>query len=241
MQGHPNSDTSPSLVAADILEKADFSSAALLEGLRQSQFEVEAEKSALVRALHDDLGGLLVGAVMDLGWIAQHTGSSTITTDRLARAIASLRSAIDLERSLIEALRPSLLDDVGLFAAIRWHLRSSCNAAGVDYAESYPAEEMAFTPELKIGVFRIVQKSLRHVLSGNVLGHLSLQVEVIDDTLHCRLSSRLLSPRANASATTHAEIATNHCARHLGGALIWLKTLDGDHVEMKLPMRVAAA
>lgn len=220
----------------DTIGEADFSAAALLEALRQSHIEVEAEKSALARALHDDLGGLLVGAIMDIGWIAQQRGGLEVTKVKLARAIGSLRSAIDIERTLIENARPSLLDDVGLFATIRWHLKASCDAVGVVYSGSYPADEVAFSSEFKICVFRIVQKSLKHLLLGGVPSELSLKVEVIGNTLRCRLESRLLESRVQASETTLSEISTQYSARHLAGTLVWLKTVDGDHVDMKIPM-----
>ncbi len=46
----------------------------LLETLRRSELEIEAEKSSMARTLHDEVGGLLVGAVMDICWIAQQSG-----------------------------------------------------------------------------------------------------------------------------------------------------------------------
>jgi hypothetical protein len=220
----------------DSVGEADFSATAVLEALRQSQIDVEAEKSALARALHDDLGGLLVGAIMDIGWIAQQAGASEVTKHKLARAIGSLRSAIDIERTLIENARPSLLDDVGLFATIRWHLKASCDAAGVVYSESYPAAEMGFSPEFKICVFRLIQRSLKQLLADGVASSLSFKVEVIGNTLHCRMGSRLLKSRVQASETTPSEISTHYSARHLAGTLVWLKTVDGDHVDMKIPI-----
>jgi signal transduction histidine kinase len=60
------------------------------------------------------LGGLLVGAIMDVGWVSQQTGSSDAVKEKLARATGLLRSAIELKRGLIERLRPTLLDNVGL-------------------------------------------------------------------------------------------------------------------------------
>jgi hypothetical protein len=224
----------------DSIGEADFSATAVLEALRQSHIEVEAEKSTLARALHDDLGGLLVGAIMDIGWIAQQTGGSKVTKDKLARAIGLLRSAIDIKRTMIENVRPSLLDDVGLFAALRWHLQASCDAADVVYTDSYPAEEMAFSSEFKICVFRIVQRSLGHLLADGARSALSLDVGVNGSTLHCLLESRLVEPRVRASETTPSEIATQYSARHLDGSLVWLKTVDGDHVDLKIPMPAAS-
>ena len=87
--------------------------------LEQLQIDIEVEKSELARTLHDDLGGLLVGAIMDVSWISQHPGLPEIMKDKVVRAQGLLRAAIDIERELIENIRPTLLDNVGLFSALR--------------------------------------------------------------------------------------------------------------------------
>ncbi len=95
-----------------------LSAADLLETLRRSELEIEAEKSSLARTLHDEVGGLLVGAVMDMSWIAQRSDLADVAKDKLARAIGLLRAAIDIKRKVVEALSPSLLDQVGLCSTI---------------------------------------------------------------------------------------------------------------------------
>jgi len=49
-----------------------------------------------------------------------------------------LHAAIDIERKLIDELRPTLLDDVGLFAALKWQLKRTWGSAGVISTEKYP-------------------------------------------------------------------------------------------------------
>src|ERR1700677_5247889 len=119
----------------------ELSAADLLESLRRSEMEIEAEKSSIARTLHDEVGGLLVGAVMDISWISQQSGQWDVVKNKLARAIGLLREAIDIKRKLVETLRPSLLDDVGLCSTIGWHLKERCDAAGIVYTESYPLNE----------------------------------------------------------------------------------------------------
>src|ERR1700730_11303739 len=83
---------------------------------------MEHQKAVLARDLHDELGGLLVGAVMDLAWVEQHMSAPPAELKQtLVRARQTLAAAIDMKRKLIEELRPTLLDNVGVFAALRWH------------------------------------------------------------------------------------------------------------------------
>jgi signal transduction histidine kinase len=214
----------------------ELTAADLLETLRRSEVEIESEKSSMARTLHDEVGGLLVGAVMDISWISQQSGQSDVIKDKLARAIGLLREAIDIKRKLIEALRPSLLDDVGLCSTIGWHLKTSCNAAGVDYSERYPLKEPPFCSDFKIGVFRIVQKALTQILLDGAPSKLSLQLEIVEDTLRCQIVTRLAEPRVAVSGPDVVNTPLHHRTRQMGGVCQCLRTLEGNYVNVTIPM-----
>lgn len=122
---------------------------------------MEHQKALLARDLHDDLGGLLVGVVMDLAWAEQHlTAPHAELQQKLIRARQTLSAAIDIKRKMIEELRPTLLDNVGLFAALRWHVQAACKRAGTTCQLVIPEEERRFLPNVPIALFRIVQEAL---------------------------------------------------------------------------------
>ncbi len=91
----------------------------------------EQEKSALSRELHDELGSLLVAARMDLSWLQQRlpTADPSIET-RFKRIHESLSAGVDLKRRVVEELRPTLLDNMGLFAAYAGNSRKPAAAPG---------------------------------------------------------------------------------------------------------------
>jgi signal transduction histidine kinase len=208
----------------------------LLEAMRRSEKEMEEERCCVARTLHDEVGGLLVGAVMDMSWISQQIGQSEAVKDKLVRAIGLLRAAIDIKRKLVESLRPSLLDDVGLCSTIGWHLKASCDAAGVAYTESYPLNEPALSADFKISVFRIFQNALNQILSDGVPSEISLQLEIIEETLHCRIASHLVESRGAASEAVLTNTPLHHRTRQMGGSCQSLKTLDSTHVNVTIPM-----
>ena len=73
------------------------------------QASVEIQKALLARELHDNLGGLVLAAVMDVAWAEEHSSSlTTRARGTLARAREALRSALDINRRIIEELRPRL-------------------------------------------------------------------------------------------------------------------------------------
>ena len=210
----------------------------LADALERSQADIEQEKVTLVRMLHDDLGGLLVGAIMDIGWISQQPGHSEPVREKLARATGLLRAAIDLKRELIENLRPTLLDNVGLFSTLRWHLKATCDAAGVSYSESFPPSEISFPSDLKIAVFRIFQEALNDVLSAGTARELSLEVTVIDETLHVHLKGAFFEACAQGHERVSPEISMRHRVQRIGGTLQWLQTGESNHLHLQIPSRL---
>ncbi|MEP6546824.1 MAG: histidine kinase [Gammaproteobacteria bacterium] len=131
------------------------------------QADSERRGSSVARKLHDDLGGFVIGAMMDVAWIEQHDSKlPPDTVMRLARVNEGLRGAIDLTRKIVEELRPTLLDSVGLFAALSWHFKQGCRQAGIRYTESFPASAPEMDAHRLISLFRIAQ-GLFHIARGD--------------------------------------------------------------------------
>jgi len=155
------------------------------------QGAMELQKAALARELHDELGGLLVGAVMDLAWAEQHpTAPPAELRQKLVRARQTLATAIDLKRKLIEDLRPTLLDNVGLFAALRWHVQTACRHAGLACAVEVPEDEPKFAPTIAITLFRIAQEALAVVVARKPVTSVEFRVTIHRRTLSMELEGK---------------------------------------------------
>jgi signal transduction histidine kinase len=140
---------------------------------------MEHQKAMLARDLHDELGGLLVGAVMDLAWAEQHMSAPPAELkQKLVRARQTLAAAIDMKRKLIEELRPTLLDNVGLFAALRWHVQAACKRAGTTCLIDVPEDERRFLPNVPIALFRIVQEALAVIVARKPIASTEFTVTV---------------------------------------------------------------
>jgi signal transduction histidine kinase len=125
------------------------------------QLVAELRDTALAHQLHDDLGALMGAAVMDLDSVRRVIPAlSQNALDRLDRVKKTLEQAIDLKRRVIEQLRPSTLDDFGLFAALRWQLKMTWGDSAVMSSEAYPDVEPAFESGAPIVLFRIAQEAL---------------------------------------------------------------------------------
>jgi signal transduction histidine kinase len=182
----------------------------------------EREKAGLARELHDELGGLLVGARMDISWAEQHLAKDDADLrQRLNRVQQNLAAGVDLKRRIIEELRPTLLDNVGLFAALRWQLKETCRNAGLKCIESYPDEEPRFRSEASIALFRIAQEAFSNILKHSGAKSVDISLDMDDEILLMRIADDgvgIPDGRFTASAS-HGIASMRHRVRALGGRL----------------------
>jgi signal transduction histidine kinase len=184
------------------------------------QSVAEREKHALARELHDELGGLLVASRMDLSWVEQHAPAMEgDVKQRIKRIHDYLSAGVDLKRRVVEELRPTLLDSMGLFAAMRWQFKESCGRAGMRCTETYPQEEPAFTPEASIAVFRILQESLTNILKHAQAKSVDVWVNIGAGEFTLRVSDdgRGIVPDRLRAIGSHGLASMRHRVLALGG------------------------
>ena len=182
----------------------------------------EQEKSALSRELHDELGGLLVAARMDLSWLQQRLPTTDPAIEqRFKRIHDSLSAGVDLKRRVVEELRPTLLDNMGLFTALRWQFKETCRRTGLRCTETIPESEMRFSPEAAIGVFRIAQEALTNILKHAEAKSADLAIDIVGDTFTLRISDdgKGIASGRLATSTSHGLASMRHRIAGLGG--IW--------------------
>lgn len=139
--------------------------AELSRAYRHLQTIQEAEKSKLARDIHDELGAILVSAKMDASWVQQHLQPlEPRIYDKLQRLLVTLDDGVEIKRRIIEDLRPTLLDNLGLGAAIEWQAGEVCARANLIAHISIPEEEPAWPSEVAIALFRIVQEALTNIV-----------------------------------------------------------------------------
>jgi signal transduction histidine kinase len=141
------------------------------------QTHAEREKAILARELHDELGGILTTAKMDLAWLQASPGGNPEYAMRLARLSALIDQGIDLKRRVIEELHPSLLDHLGLATALQWYVDDTCRAASIECHVSIPAALARMSPDLEIALYRIVQESVTNAVRHSRAKRLDLVLE----------------------------------------------------------------
>lgn len=181
----------------------------------------EQEKSALSRELHDELGGLLVAARMDLSWLQQRLPTSDPAIEqRFKRIHESLSAGVDLKRRVVEELRPTLLDNMGLFTALRWQFKETCRRAGLKCTETIPEAEPKFNPDAAIGVFRIAQEALTNILKHAEARSADLAIGIEGNTFVLRVSDdgKGIPQNQLQNITSHGLASMRHRIAALGGS-----------------------
>jgi len=146
--------------------------AAHVEDLRES------ERGAVARELHDELGQLLTGMRMELDAAERVRSRGADVGGELARLVALLDATLASARSLLTHLRPRVLDDFGLVAALDWLAADTRRRSGLDIRFRAAPEDFRVPGDVATGVFRIVQESLT-----NVLRHAGARSVLVDATL----------------------------------------------------------
>jgi two-component system, NarL family, sensor histidine kinase UhpB len=149
---------------------------------------LEEDRACLSRELHDEMGGLLGSVIMDIEFAEQHMPLDVRLRQRLTRARGVLSNAIALERKMLETLRPSILDNFGLFEAIKWETKCQCRRAKVECVETYPDTQPAFNAESAISLFRIAQESHRVALRQPGVTTTHMAVDISEEVLNIAVS-----------------------------------------------------
>ncbi|HTP38810.1 MAG TPA: CHASE3 domain-containing protein [Steroidobacteraceae bacterium] len=201
----------------------------------------EQEKGALARELHDELGGLLVAAKMDATWLRRRAGMEDADARlRWERVLSSLDAGVDMKRRVVEQLRPTLLDNMGLFTALRWQLQESCGRAGLQCTESLPEEELPVSAGASIAIFRVAQESMTNILKHAQATSVDMAVDVSGKELlfTIRDNGVGIAPAMTAAPGSHGFLSMRHRVESLGGtwAVRGVPGGRGTEIQMRLPL-----
>ncbi len=151
----------------------------LTELARYLQTTREDERSRLARNLHDDLGALLTSAKLDAARIKSRVATdSPETNSLLAHLVGNLNSSIALGRKIIEDLRPSALNNLGLVATLEILSREFAESSGLQVHGQF--EVVDLPPESELMVYRLMQEACTNILKYAKATNVWMQLRVQD-------------------------------------------------------------
>jgi signal transduction histidine kinase len=135
----------------------------------------EDERRRIARELHDETGQALTALVVNLDFLVRHPTDEATTRKRLADVRNMAEDTLAEVRRVIHEMRPTVLDDLGLEAAIRW-LMKRYEPSGLDVALDLEGLEQRLPGHVEITVFRLVQEACTNTVKHAKAKRLEVRV-----------------------------------------------------------------
>jgi signal transduction histidine kinase/CHASE1-domain containing sensor protein len=204
----------------------------------------ENERQRIAREIHDELGGVLTGIKAYVSVASSRVGSDAPAAPLLAEAMAQADSALDTVRRVIADLRPSVLDQLGVWEAIEWQASQLEAQTGVHCHCAIEPDLPAIGADGGAMLFRIAQEALT-----NVARH--AHATVVEITAHLGQGQLLLDIEDNGAGIVPERMLAPESwglrgmqerALYLGGTLsIGKGRKQGTLVSLRLPLSVKLA
>src|SRR5690349_23549287 len=122
----------------------------------------EEERAHIAREIHDELGQVLTGLKMEVSWLAKRLKDKPLIekTDSMCKLIDS---TVQTVRKIATGLRPEMLDDMGLIAAVGWQAKDFQKRTGIRCRTKLPPESTKLDLDISTTAFRIFQEILTTV------------------------------------------------------------------------------
>ncbi len=200
----------------------------------------EREKSQLARELHDELGGLLLSIKMDLSQLAKKFDvNSPEIKDRWQRIQSAISAGVELKRRVIEELRPTLLDNMGLIAALRWQAEQTCIRAGVELHAFFPENEPNLNTDISIAIFRVAQEAFINLVKHSRATAVTIVLKTTERELNLTIEDNgvgIDSPTKPPSGS-HGLLSMKHRMHAIGGSFqIGRIAPQGTRVVVSVPL-----
>ncbi|HVJ20659.1 MAG TPA: GAF domain-containing protein, partial [Polyangiaceae bacterium] len=207
----------------------------------------EEERTTMAREIHDDLGQALTALKMDVAWIARRLGSGEdprgAIADKLMSMSALTDQVIDRVRRISAELRPGMLDDLGLVAALQWQGQQFQARTDTICTVHANVGEGRLERGLSTAIFRICQEALTNVARHAEAKSVQIVLERQDGVLRLEVrdDGRGISSEAASNAASLGLLGMRERARRLSGNLrISGAPGSGTLVVVEVPFEAAA-
>ncbi len=221
------------------------------EDLKQSQEQLrdlalhlqlirEEERSRIAREIHDELGQALTALKMDVHWLGLRLPTDQQVQMHKIKSMSGLiDTTVQAVRRISSELRPGLLDDLGLTAAIEWQAQEFCGRAGLRCDIRSEPEDIILDQARSIALFRIFQEALtniaRHAQANQVEVILEENTETVEMAI--RDNGKGITAEQLAASKSFGIIGIRERVYSLGGELrISGAPHQGTIVHVSLPL-----
>ena len=203
------------------------------------QSKIEAERSRIAQDIHDELGAALTAIRMELALPSEPQAvDATGPAGRNAAAIHRIDAAIEAMRRICTDLRPSLLDNMGLCAAIEWLAQDVQNRTGIRCTVSLKGLQSEPDPDRAIALFRIVQEAVTNAIRHSGASTLRIRQQSSKAGIVIAVSDDGcgISPTALAGRKSFGIVGMQERAKAFGGRVSITGGRHGTRVTVQMPL-----
>lgn len=222
-------------------EELSISREELRELSRHQQTLREEEQKRIARDIHDELGQMLTGLKLDIHLMRKKVDA--VNGNGMSTALDDLSSHVDSTigsvRRIASEIRPSILDDFGLIAALEWQTSEFERKSGIDCSFVSGIETVDIVPEAGAAVFRIVQEALTNIARHALPTSVEVTVSVVDEELFVNImdDGRGIDLERLSKKRTLGIVGMRERARLIGATLqIRPRSVAGTTVELAVPI-----
>jgi signal transduction histidine kinase len=189
----------------------------------------EEERTHIAREIHDELGQQLTVLKMGISWVGKKINTSDENvSEKLSDLVKMIDTTVQSVRKISSELRPSMLDDLGLQAAMEWQAQEFEKRSGITVSTTLEIGDLKLPGNIPITFFRIFQESLtniaRHAEATAVSVRLTLAREELEMVI--RDNGKGFSPKNIAEKRTLGLLGMKERASTIGGK-VEMRTEEG--------------
>ena len=198
----------------------------LRELAQHLQASVEAERAAIAREIHDDVGGSLTALKFDLAWIARHSSAPQVIA-RVQSALETVSHAVESSQRIMHNLRPAILEQ-GLAAALHWIALRFERRAGVVCTIRLPKKPLELPPGVPLVAYRTAQEALTNISKHAHATRVQIDLSLAGGVLSLEISDngRGVSEDDLAKSRSFGIRGLHERATTVGG---WIDLSSGPH------------
>ena len=202
----------------------------------------EDERTQIAREVHDELGQALTALKMDIAWVIRRVTANAQVTEKLAEMARSCDEIIGSVRRISAELRPGILDDLGLAAAIEWQVEEFTKRTGIPCALLSTLGHPQLERDLATAVFRIFQEALTNIARHASASHVRVALELERGRIKLEVEDDGVGIPESAGNTSLGLLGMRERARRLGGECdIRRVEPRGTLVRVSVPLRFPPA
>jgi signal transduction histidine kinase len=199
-----------SWLVTSVLQKTEVisnSQARLSDLSLYQQAMLEEERKRISLEIHDELGQALTGLKMDLFLLNNQDKTKikrnvTIPTEKISELLGRIDITIQTVRKIATELRPPILDDLGLVAAIEWQAHEFEKRTGIACRLKTDLDEINTNPESATAVFRIFQETLTNIIRHSQATAVKVSISLYEQLISLKIQD-------NGKGITETELSHN--------------------------------